>query len=87
MDNEYTIEETTQWIKDYYWCYERYIRRHHIDLYIKFYRYFDRPQKIGDCISVMQSEIHSREDYAEIIRVTKEFCEKYENHEDFPEDF
>jgi hypothetical protein len=87
MSKEYSIEETTQWVFEYYTGYEKYMRKHHFKLYEMFYMNIHPPQKIGDCVGIMQGKIHTDKDYAEIMKISKEFCEKYENPINFPKDF
>lgn len=81
------IDGITNWVREYFIGYEKYMLRHHLELYNKFYMNIHPPQRIGGCIGIMQGKIHSDEDYDEIIKITKEFCEKYENPVDFPKDF
>ncbi len=83
-DNEDVI---TAWVTAYYLGYEKFMQKHHLQLYSKFYMNINPPQKIGGCIGIMQGAIHSDEDYKEIMSITHDFCVKYENPQDFPKEF
>ncbi len=87
MSSEHTIEETTQWVHDYYVGYEKYMQKYHSKLYSKFYMNIHPPQEIGGCVGIMKGKIHTDEDYAEVMKISKKFCEKYENPRNFPKDF
>ena len=84
MDN---IENITRWVSEYFSGYDKYMWKHHLELYNKFYMNIHPPQHIGGCVGIMQGKIHSDEDYAEIMKISKEFCEKYKNPSNFPPDF
>jgi hypothetical protein len=71
----------------YYRGYETYMRKYHKDLFIKFYTTILPPRKIGDPVRITKGAHHSEADYAEIIRLTNEFGEKYPSPLDFPEAF
>ncbi len=81
------IDQITQWVKEYYAGYEKYMLKHHFELYNMFYTNIHPPQRIGGCVGIMQGAKHSNEDYAEIMRISKEFCEKYEHPVNFPKEF
>jgi hypothetical protein len=81
------IHDATRSVFDYYRGYESYMQKYHKDLYIKFYTNIHPPRKIGDCVRIMQGAKHSNEDYTEIVRISKEFCEKYPSPADFPKEF
>ncbi len=84
---EYDIDIITKWVFAYYAGYERYMQKHHLKLYNHFYMNIHPPQKIGGGIGIMQGKIHSDEDYKEIMRITNEFCNQYENPINFPKEF
>jgi len=48
---------------------------------------FTPPRKIGDPVRIMKGAHHSDADYAEIMRITQEFCDKYPSPVDFPKEF
>lgn len=81
------INEISQWVSQYYAGYDKYMRTHHAELYNKFYMNIHPPQRIGGCVGIMQGRIHSDEDYAEIMKISKGFCEKYPNPINFPREF
>lgn len=85
--NNHNIEEITKWVNAYHLGYDRYMRKNHFDLYNKFYNNILPPQDIGGCVMISKGKIHSAEDYAEIMKISKYFCEKYNNPQDFPTDF
>jgi hypothetical protein len=80
-------DATTPTVFQYYRGYESYMRKYHGNLFIKFYTNIHPPRKIGDCVRIMQGAKHSNEDYAEIMRITNEFCQKYPSPADFPKEF
>lgn len=84
---EYVIEQTTQWVSEYWDGYMRYIIKYHPELYLKFATNIFPPQKIGGGIGITKGAIHSEEDYAEIMNITGDFCRKYENPINFPKEF
>ncbi len=84
---DYSMEETTQWVNQYWVGYVKYMTKHYPELFEKFDTNIHPPQKIGGCVGIMQGKNHSDKDYAEIMKVSKEFCEKYENPYFFPKDF
>lgn len=81
------IENISRWVSQYFDGYVKYMRKYHPDLFDKFYNNILPPQRIGGCVHIGQGAKHSDEDYAEIMKISKEFCEKYENPIDFPKDF
>ncbi|HLY71891.1 MAG TPA: hypothetical protein VKR53_19290 [Puia sp.] len=81
------IPGTTRSVFDYYRGYETFMRKYHNDLFIKFYTNIHPPRKIGDCVRIMQGARHSNEDYAEISRISREFCATYPGPDDFPATF
>lgn len=81
------IDQISQWVSEYFSGYVRYMTKHHPDLFNKFYTNIQPPQRIGGCIGIMQGKVHSDEDYAEIMKISKEFCQKYEHPVNFPKDF
>lgn len=85
--SEPDIDTITAWVSSYYAGYEKYMQKHHNELYQKFYMNIQPPQGIGAGIGIMQGKIHSDEDYTEIMKITREFCLKYENPRDFPKEF
>ena len=84
---EYSVEQVTQWVNEYWTGYFKYMTKYHKELYLKFEMNIRPPQHIGGCVGIMQGKIHSDKDYAEIMKISKEFCEKYENPINFPKDF
>ena len=86
MDND-NIENIGRWVSEYFAGYSKYMTKYYSELFNKFYMNIQPPQKIGGCIGIMKGKIHSDEDYAEIMRITKEFCEKYEHPINFPKGF
>lgn len=86
MDND-NIENVTNWVREYWDGYCRYMVKHHPVIFFKFQMNIMPPQKIGGCVGIMQGAIHSDEDYVEIMKISKEFCEKYENPINFPKYF
>lgn len=82
-----SIENITKWVSEYFTGYDKYMRTYHLELYNKFYNNIMPPQHIGGCVMISQGKIHTDEDYAEIMKVSKEFCEKYEHPINFPKDF
>ena len=64
---EENIENITNWVREYFMGYDKYMRKHHHKLYDKFYNNILPPQNIGGCVMISQGEIHSDEDYAEIM--------------------
>jgi len=85
--NSDNIDNVTNWVREYFQGYDKYMRKYHLELYNKFYMNIHPPQQIGGCVGIMQGKIHCDEDYAEIMRISKEFCEKYENPINFPTEF
>lgn len=81
------IESISQWVGEYWYGYQNYMMKHHGEIFVKFFGNIHPPQKIGGCIGIMQGAIHSDEDYNEIMKITKEFCEKYRNPVNFPKVF
>ncbi len=81
------IENIQNWVSAYHEGYHKYMVKNHAELYKKFSMNIFPPQEIGGCIGIMQGAIHSDEDYAEIMKVTGEFCEQYPNPKDFPQEF
>ena len=86
MSND-SIEAITQWVHEYWIGYCTYMQKYHAELYNKFVMNIHPPQRIGGCVGIMQGAIHSDKDYAEIMRISKEFCEKYEHPINFPKEF
>ena len=85
--NNDDIDNVTNWVREYYLGYEKFMIKNHPELYNKFYMNIHPPQMIGGGIGIMQGKIHSDKDYAEIMRISKEFCEKYEHPINFPKEF
>jgi hypothetical protein len=81
------IDNISQWVYQYDEGYTKYMTKYYPELYRKFEMNIHPPQRIGGCMHIGQGRIHSDEDYAEIMKVTKEFCEKYPNPINFPKDF
>ena len=86
MDNN-NVDNITIWVSEYFSGYDKYMRKYHLDLYNKFSMNIHPPQNIGGCVGIMKGRIHTDEEYAEIMRISKEFCEKYEHPINFPKDF
>ena len=81
------IDSVTKWVSEYYEGYEKYMMKYHRVLYLKFYNNIHPPQRIGGCVGIMQGKVHTNEEYAEIMKISKEFCEKYEHPIHFPKEF
>ena len=83
---EDNIDNVTKWVTEYYAGYHKFMSKHHLELYNKFYNNIFPPQSIGACVMIGKGS-QSDEDYNEIIKISKEFCETYENPRNFPLDF
>jgi hypothetical protein len=81
------IQGTTPSVFQYYRGYETFMRKYHKDLFIKFYTTIHPPRKIGDPVRIIKGAHHSEGDYAEIMRITSEFSQKYSSPADFPAEF
>ncbi len=90
MSNE-NIEDIQKWVSTHSDGYDKYMRKYYPDLYIKFcnmnFNSILPPQRIGGCISIMRARVHTDEDYNEMMKVSKEFCDKYPDPYKFPKDF
>jgi hypothetical protein len=84
MDN---IEQTQQWVHEYFDGYVKFMSKYHKELLGKFFQNVHPPQHIGGGVLIGRSARNTDEDYAEIMRVSKEFCEKYEHPINFPKEF
>lgn len=81
------MENIQRWVFAHHEGYHKYMNKYYPELYSKFYINIHPAQRIGGCVGIMQGAKHSDEDYAEIMKISKEFCEKYPNPRDFPQDF
>lgn len=62
-------------ISAYYHKYEKFMLKNHRDLYMKFEKNnIHPPQKLGECVGIMKGAKHSDKDYAEIMRISREYC-------------
>jgi hypothetical protein len=86
MSND-NIENIGRWVHEYWQGYLKYMGKNHLALFNKFHQNLQPPQKIGGGILVGKSAKNTDEDHAEILRVTKEFCETYKNPVNFPKEF
>lgn len=86
MSNE-SIEQIEQWSAEYFQGYYKFMIAHHPELYNKFEKNIHPPQRIGGGPTIGKSARNTEEDYIEILRITKEFCQKYQNPINFPKDF
>lgn len=82
-----TIEQISQWVHEYYEGYQKYMTKYHLELFNKFYQNIHPPQRIGGGCHIGKSARNTDEDYAEILKISKEFSEKYPNPIDFPKEF
>ena len=85
MGNE-NIEQIQKWVHEYFQGYVKFMHKHHLELFNKFYQNIHPPQYIGGGILLGKSAKNTDEDYAEIMRITKEFCDQYPNPVDFPKE-
>jgi hypothetical protein len=75
------------WITEYFAGYVKYMSKHHPELFNKFFQNIHPPQHIGGGILLGKSARNTDQEYAEIMKITKEFCTKYPNPIDFPSEF
>ena len=84
---DYSIEQTTQWVHEYWIGYCRYMEEFYPDQFFKFQMNIFPPQRIGGGVGISQAATHSDKDYNEIMKITGIFCRTYENPIDFPKNF
>ena len=81
------IENIGRWSSEYFAGYVKYMSKYHQELFNRFYQNIHPPQKIGGGVMVGRSARNTDEEYDEIMGITKEFCNKYDNPIDFPKEF
>jgi hypothetical protein len=86
MSNE-SIEQTQQWIGEYYRGYQQYMLKHYPELFNKFYQNIHPPQRIGGGVMIGKSARNTDDDYAEIMKISREFSDLYPNPINFPKEF
>lgn len=70
-------DELSREVSRHFSAYEAYMLKNHARLYRQFYNNIHPPQAFGECVGIAQSAHDSDEDYEEIRRISREFCEKY----------
>ena len=71
------VDETTRWVDAYNTMYINYMYKNHRELYDKFEKNIHPPQHIGGGPMIGRSARNTDEEYEEIMRISKDFCEKY----------
>lgn len=64
---------------------KRFMQSHYDDFYNKFYATFLPPKEVEGKICISDSHLNNDVDYAKVVKVTEDFCEKYPTPFDFPE--
>ncbi len=78
-------ENISSWTLKFLEGYEAYMWKHYPDQYAKVHHSnVLLPEGTGERIHIRQSAKHSDQDYAELVRITNEFCDKYSDPTEFP---
>jgi hypothetical protein len=78
-------ENIPSWTLKYLEGYEAYMWKNYPNQYAKVHhRNILLPERVGERIHIKQSVKHSKKDYAEIVKITNEFCKKYPDPKSFP---
>jgi hypothetical protein len=78
-------ENIPSWTLKYLEGYEAYMWKNYPNQYAKVHhRNILLPERAGERIHIKQSVKHSKKDYAEIVKITNEFCKKYPDPKSFP---
>jgi hypothetical protein len=82
----YEINENIPgWTLKFLEGYEAFMWKYYPNQYAKVhYRNILLPARSGEKIYIRQSKKHSKKDYSEIVTITNEFCEKYQDPKNFP---
>ena len=78
-------ENLPDWPLKYLEGYEAFMWKYYPNQYAKVHhRNILLPARRGEGIHIKQSAKHSKKDYAQIVKITNEFCSKYPDPNSFP---